>query len=36
MTDYQDFEGHGHSLTIEDGWEEIAEATLAWLDDRDS
>ncbi|WP_020107534.1 alpha/beta hydrolase [Nocardia sp. 348MFTsu5.1] len=33
VTDYQEFEGRGHSLTIDDGWKEIAAASLAWLGD---
>src|ERR1019366_4073918 len=28
----QQFEGRGHSLTIDSGWREVADATLAWLE----
>lgn len=31
-TDYQEFEGRGHSLTIDSGWKEVADAVLGWLD----
>jgi pimeloyl-ACP methyl ester carboxylesterase len=31
VTELQQFEGRGHSLTIDKGWREIAEAILAWL-----
>lgn len=34
VTDYLEFEGLGHSLTIDSGWRAVADATLAWLDDR--
>jgi len=30
-TDYQEFEGRGHSLTIDSGWREVADVVLAWL-----
>jgi pimeloyl-ACP methyl ester carboxylesterase len=28
------FEGRGHSLTIDHGWQEVADAVLGWLDER--
>lgn len=31
ITDYLEFEGRGHSLTIDSGWKDVADATLAWL-----
>jgi pimeloyl-ACP methyl ester carboxylesterase len=31
VTDFKDFAGRGHSLTIDHGWREIAEYCLAWL-----
>jgi pimeloyl-ACP methyl ester carboxylesterase len=31
VTDLVEFPGRGHSLTIDDGWPEIAETSLAWL-----
>ena len=30
-TEYHEFEGHGHSLTIDNGWRTVADATLEWL-----
>jgi non-heme chloroperoxidase len=31
VTDYKEFPGRGHSLTIDSGWHEVADAVLAWL-----
>ncbi|MET8043718.1 alpha/beta hydrolase [Micromonospora sp. NPDC005215] len=31
ITDYQEFSDRGHSMPIDSGWREIAEATLAWM-----
>ncbi len=31
VTELKQFEGRGHSLTIDSGWKEIAEAVLDWL-----
>jgi non-heme chloroperoxidase len=31
ITDYLSFPDRGHSLVIDHGWREIADATLAWL-----
>jgi pimeloyl-ACP methyl ester carboxylesterase len=31
VTELRQFEGRGHSLTIDSGWREVAEAVLAWL-----
>jgi non-heme chloroperoxidase len=31
VTDFQQFAGRGHSLTIDNGWREVADAVLAWL-----
>ena len=31
-TDLIEFEDRGHSLTIDGGWQEVADACLAWLD----
>src|SRR6476661_921095 len=30
-TELQQFEGRGHSLTIDSGWRDVADAVLAWL-----
>jgi non-heme chloroperoxidase len=30
-TDYKEVPGRGHSLTIDNGWHEVADAVLAWL-----
>jgi alpha-beta hydrolase superfamily lysophospholipase len=32
VTELKQFERRGHSLTIDSGWREVADATLAWLD----
>jgi pimeloyl-ACP methyl ester carboxylesterase len=32
VTDLIEFEDRGHSLTIDSGWREVADACLAWLD----
>ena len=31
VTEYHEFEGRGHSLTIDAGWRDVADATLEWL-----
>ena len=31
VTELRQFEGRGHSLTIDSGWNDIAQAVLAWL-----
>jgi pimeloyl-ACP methyl ester carboxylesterase len=31
VTELKQFEGRGHSLTVDSGWREVAEAILAWL-----
>ena len=31
VTDLKQFEGRGHSLTIDSGWKDVAGAVLAWL-----
>ncbi|WP_272939940.1 hypothetical protein [Mycolicibacterium chubuense] len=31
MTDFHEFDGRGHSLTIDHGWRDVADETLAWL-----
>ncbi|HVX08728.1 alpha/beta hydrolase [Humibacter sp.] len=31
VTDYHEYEGKGHSLTIDSGWTEVADDVLAWL-----
>ncbi len=31
ITDFQDFPDRGHSLTIDHGWREVADACLTWL-----
>jgi non-heme chloroperoxidase len=32
VTDYKEFPDRGHSLTIDSGWREVADSTLAWLE----
>jgi pimeloyl-ACP methyl ester carboxylesterase len=32
VTELKQFEGRGHSLTIDNGWREVADATLEWLE----
>jgi hypothetical protein len=32
VTEPKQFEGRGHSLTIDNGWREVADATLEWLE----
>jgi pimeloyl-ACP methyl ester carboxylesterase len=31
VTDFHVFEGKGHSLTVDHGWREVADETLAWM-----
>jgi hypothetical protein len=31
VTKLRQFQGRGHSLTIDSGWREVADATLEWL-----
>lgn len=31
ITEFHEFEGRGHSLTIDHGWREVAETSLSWL-----
>ncbi|GAA3623417.1 hypothetical protein GCM10022223_45480 [Kineosporia mesophila] len=31
VTELQQFPGRGHSLALDGGWSEIADATLTWL-----
>jgi pimeloyl-ACP methyl ester carboxylesterase len=31
VTDFMQFPGRGHSLTIDHGWQEVAQASLSWL-----
>ena len=33
VTDLQEFD-RGHSLTIDSGWRQVADACLAWLDQK--
>jgi len=32
VTDLEEFPDRGHSLTIDSGWREVADAVLAWLE----
>lgn len=32
VTEYHEYEGRGHSLTLDDGWPEVAADVLDWLD----
>ena len=34
VTDYREYEGKGHSLTIDRGWVDVATDVLAWLDNK--
>lgn len=34
VTDFHEFEGRGHSLTIDSGWRDVADTSLAWLTHR--
>lgn len=34
ITDYHEFPGRGHSLTIDAGWRDVADVALAWLESR--
>jgi pimeloyl-ACP methyl ester carboxylesterase len=34
ITDFHEFDGRGHSLTIDHGWRDVADTALAWLDQR--
>lgn len=34
VTELKQFEGRGHSLTIDSGWHEVADAVLGWLADQ--
>jgi pimeloyl-ACP methyl ester carboxylesterase len=34
ITDFHEFEGRGHSLTIDKGWRDVADTTLSWMADR--
>jgi non-heme chloroperoxidase len=36
ITDFVEFTGRGHSLTVDHGWAEVAEYALDWLDQRAS
>jgi pimeloyl-ACP methyl ester carboxylesterase len=31
ITEFKLFEGRGHSLIVDHGWNEVAECSLAWL-----
>jgi hypothetical protein len=32
VTELLEFEDRGHSLTVDHGWTEVADAVLVWLD----
>jgi pimeloyl-ACP methyl ester carboxylesterase len=34
VTDYREFPDRGHSLTIDSGWQHVADASLTWLGER--
>jgi hypothetical protein len=34
VTDIKEFEDRGHSLTIDHGWRDVADAVLAWIRDK--
>jgi esterase/lipase len=31
VTDYHEYEGKGHSLTLDAGWRDVADDVLSWL-----
>jgi len=31
VTDFHEFSGKGHSLTVDHGWAEVADVALTWL-----
>jgi esterase/lipase len=31
VTEFKEFEGRGHSLTLDGGWSEIADYVLTWM-----
>ena len=31
VTELRQFEGRGHSLTVDSGWKDVADAVLDWL-----
>jgi non-heme chloroperoxidase len=33
VTELQQYPDRGHSLVVDSGWKEIAEASLTWLDE---
>ena len=33
-TKFHEFEGRGHSLTIDNGWKDVAEISLKWFDSK--
>jgi pimeloyl-ACP methyl ester carboxylesterase len=35
ITDFHEFDGRGHSLTIDHGWRDVADVSLAWLAHRE-
>ncbi|MGV9800048.1 alpha/beta hydrolase [Mycobacterium sp. NPDC003449] len=35
VTDFHEFAGRGHSLTVDHGWPEVADTALSWLEHRD-
>jgi pimeloyl-ACP methyl ester carboxylesterase len=34
VTDFHEFDGRGHSLTIDHGWRDVADTALSWLEHR--
>lgn len=34
VTELKQFEGRGHSLTVDSGWKEVADAVLGWLKEK--
>jgi non-heme chloroperoxidase len=36
ITDYREFAGRGHSLALDHGWREVADASLSWLTEHGS
>ncbi len=34
VTDFHEFDGRGHSLTIDHGWRDVADTVLSWMKHR--
>ena len=34
VTEYREYEGKGHSLTLDAGWKDVADDVLRWLESK--